>query len=77
MEIGIDSFAAMFSGNSKAINDVDAMNQLLERIEHADHAGLTYLGLANTTARVFLILRLHLSSLQLLFVQRIYALQVR
>jgi len=32
MEIGIDSFAAMFSGDSnKAINDADALAQLLEK----------------------------------------------
>ena len=38
MEIGIDSFAAMFSGNStKAISDADALAQLLDRIVHADN----------------------------------------
>ena len=40
MEIGVDSFAAMFSANkSKAINDVDAMAQLLHRIVYADKDG--------------------------------------
>ena len=40
MEIGIDSFAAMFSGNSnKNINDADAMAQLLDRIVYADKDG--------------------------------------
>ena len=41
MEIGIDSFAAMFSGNTrKTINDSDALAQLIERIERADQVGL-------------------------------------
>ena len=40
MEIGVDSFAAMFSANkSKAINDVDAMAQLLHRIVYVDKDG--------------------------------------
>ncbi len=55
MEIGIDSFAAMFSGNSsKAINDMDAMNQLLERIEHADQAGLDIFGIGEHHRKGFL-----------------------
>jgi probable LLM family oxidoreductase len=46
MEIGIDSFAAMFSGNSiKKISDVDALAQLLQRIEHADSCGLDIFGI--------------------------------
>jgi hypothetical protein len=42
MEIGIDRFAASKSGNEKstAANSIEALAQLLERIEHADHAGL-------------------------------------
>ena len=41
MEIGIDSFAAMFSSNTtRAISDQDALAQLLERIEHADKLNL-------------------------------------
>ena len=41
MEIGIDSFAAMFSSNStKTISDTDALAQLLDRIVHADNMGL-------------------------------------
>ena len=46
MEIGIDSFAAMFSGNdSRKISDTDALAQLLDRIEHADKAGLDIFGI--------------------------------
>src|SRR5438874_9805871 len=55
MEIGIDSFAAMFSGNSsKLINDADAMAQLLERIEHADQAGLDVFGIGEHHRKGFL-----------------------
>ena len=55
MEIGIDSFAAMFSDNgSKAINDVDAMAQLLERIEHADQVGLDVFGIGEHHRKGFL-----------------------
>ncbi|MEO6730731.1 MAG: LLM class flavin-dependent oxidoreductase [Ferruginibacter sp.] len=55
MEIGIDSFAAMMSGNSKkAINDTDALAQLLERIEQADSAGLDIFGIGEHHRKGFL-----------------------
>src|SRR5882757_3001658 len=55
MEIGVDSFAAMFSGNSsKAINDTDALAQLLERTEHADRAGLDIFGIGEHHRKGFL-----------------------
>ncbi|MCW3118134.1 MAG: class flavin-dependent oxidoreductase [Chitinophagaceae bacterium] len=55
MEIGIDSFAAMFSGNSsKTINDTDALAQLLERIEHADLMGLDIFGIGEHHRKGFL-----------------------
>src|SRR6202166_4715026 len=55
MEIGIDSFAAMFSGNSsKIINDSDAMAQLLDRIEYADQAGLDSFGIGEHHRKGFL-----------------------
>jgi probable LLM family oxidoreductase len=55
MEVGIDSFAAMFSGNSsKAINDTDALAQLLERIELADRAGLDIFGIGEHHRKGFL-----------------------
>ncbi len=55
MEIGVDSFAAMFSGNSsKAINDADALAQLLERIEHADISGLDIFGIGEHHRKGFL-----------------------
>jgi probable LLM family oxidoreductase len=55
MEIGIDSFAAMFSANnSKAINDVDAMTQLLDRIVYADKMGLDIFGIGEHHRKGFL-----------------------
>src|SRR5471030_3021101 len=55
MEIGIDSFAAMFSGNSsKMINDADALSQLLERISHADNSGLDIFGIGEHHRKGFL-----------------------
>jgi probable LLM family oxidoreductase len=55
MEIGVDSFAAMFSGNSnKKINDADALSQLLERIEYADRSGLDIFGIGEHHRKGFL-----------------------
>ena len=55
MEIGVDSFAAMFSGNSsKVINDADAMAQLLERIEYANQKGLDVFGIGEHHRKGFL-----------------------
>jgi probable LLM family oxidoreductase len=55
MDIGIDSFAAMFSGNSnKRVNDADAMAQLLDRIEHADRMGLDVFGIGEHHRKGFL-----------------------
>src|SRR5436309_2130437 len=55
MEIGIDSFAAMFSGNSgKNINDQDALAQLLQRIEHADKIGIDIFGIGEHHRKGFL-----------------------
>ncbi|CAN5674476.1 LLM class flavin-dependent oxidoreductase [soil metagenome] len=55
MDVGVDSFAAMMSGNSKkAINDADALSQLLERIAHADKAGLDIFGIGEHHRKGFL-----------------------
>lgn len=55
MEVGIDSFAAMFSGNSsRAISDTDALSQLLDRIEHADRVGLDIFGIGEHHRKGFL-----------------------
>jgi probable LLM family oxidoreductase len=46
MEIGIDSFAARMTKVSQvALSDADAMEQLLERMVHADRSGLDVFGI--------------------------------
>ena len=55
MEIGIDSFAAIISGNdSKIINNGVAMAQLLDRIEHADKSGIDVFGIGEHHRKSFL-----------------------
>lgn len=55
MEIGIDSFAAMFSGNeSRFLPDDVAMAQLLERMEFADKVGLDVFGIGEHHRKGFL-----------------------
>src|SRR6187402_1631933 len=55
MEIGIDSFAAMFNtDNGKSLNDKDSMAQLLERIEQADRCGLDIFGIGEHHRKEFL-----------------------
>jgi probable LLM family oxidoreductase len=55
MEIGIDSFAAMFSGNkSKRLSDADSIAQLLEKMEYADHEGLDVFGIGEHHRKDFL-----------------------
>jgi probable LLM family oxidoreductase len=55
MEIGVDSFAALMSGNNtKKINDADAMALLLERIEYADQEGLDVFGIGEHHRKGFL-----------------------
>lgn len=55
MQIGIDSFAAMFGGDSsKTISDSKALGQLLERIVHADKVGLDVFGIGEHHRQGFL-----------------------
>ena len=56
MELGIDSFAAapQGPGYGTATNNRDAIAQLLERIEHADQAGLDVFGIGEHHRREFL-----------------------
>src|SRR6188508_736770 len=56
MEIGIDSFAsAMYGTNeSNALSSVDAMEQLLQRIEFADEVGLDVFGIGEHHKKEFL-----------------------
>jgi probable LLM family oxidoreductase len=53
MEIGIDSFASAMYGSS-ALTGVDAMAQLLDRIELADQAGLDVFGIGEHHKKEFL-----------------------
>jgi probable LLM family oxidoreductase len=52
MEIGIDSFAANDTANG--ISSKDAIAQLLERMEHADQAGLDVFGIGEHHRKEFL-----------------------
>ena len=56
MEIGIDSFAAasVSTETGTAISSMDALNKLLERIEHADKAGLDVFGIGEHHRKEFL-----------------------
>jgi probable LLM family oxidoreductase len=54
MEIGIDSFAAAFDENSRAVNPADRLRQLVEQIAHADQVGLDAFGVGEHHRREFL-----------------------
>ena len=54
MEIGIDSFASALYGNNNALTSVDAMAQLLERIELADQVGLDVFGIGEHHKKEYL-----------------------
>ena len=46
MQVGIDSFAAAFDENSRAVNPADRLRQLVEQIEHADEVAVDAFGAA-------------------------------
>ncbi len=55
MEIGIDSFAAVFdSPSKKQLSNADSIAQLLERIVHADICGLDIFGMGEHHRKEFL-----------------------
>ncbi|QGK77250.1 LLM class flavin-dependent oxidoreductase [Flavobacterium sp. SLB02] len=54
MEIGIDSFASAMYGDNNTLSSVDAMEQLLQRIELADQAGLEVFGIGEHHKKEFL-----------------------
>lgn len=54
MEIGIDSFASALYGDTNALRPVDAMAQLLERMELADQVGLDVFGIGEHHKKEFL-----------------------
>src|SRR2546425_1719919 len=54
MEIGIDSFAAAFTEDSRAISASDRRGNLIEQVEHADQLGLDSFGIGEHHRREFL-----------------------
>src|SRR5438552_1538960 len=54
MEIGIDSFAAAFTEDSRAVSASDRLGNLIEQIEHADQLGLDSFGIGEHHRREFL-----------------------
>ena len=54
MQVGIDSFAAAFDENSRALSPADRLRQLVEQIEHADEVGLDAFGVGEHHRREFL-----------------------
>ncbi len=56
MEIGIDSFASSFNknANATAAENANAINLLLDRIEHADKMGLDFFGIGEHHRKDFL-----------------------
>mgnify|MGYP006271855413 CR=1 FL=1 len=55
MEIGIDSFAAMFSSRpQRPISDQDAIEQLLARMKYADEVGVDVFGIGEHHRKGFL-----------------------
>src|SRR5947207_13337121 len=54
MQVGIDSFAAAFDENSRAVDPAARMRHLVEQIEHADEVGLDVFGVGEHHRREFL-----------------------
>ena len=54
MEIGIDSFAAAFDENSRAVSPAARLRHLIEQIEHADEVGLDTFDVGEHHRREFL-----------------------
>jgi hypothetical protein len=54
MQVGIDSFAAAFDENSRAVNPAERLRQLVQQIEHADEVGVDAFGVGEHHRREFL-----------------------
>jgi probable LLM family oxidoreductase len=54
MQVGIDSFAAAFDENSRALNPAERLRQLVQQIEHADEVGVDAFGIGEHHRREFL-----------------------
>jgi len=54
MQVGIDSFAAAFDENSRAVNPAERLRQLVQQVEHADEVGVDVFGVGEHHRREFL-----------------------
>jgi len=54
MQVGIDSFAAAFDENSRAVNPAERLRQLVQQIEHADEVGTIAFPIAHIGGMVYL-----------------------
>ncbi|HWW84949.1 MAG TPA: LLM class flavin-dependent oxidoreductase, partial [Vicinamibacterales bacterium] len=54
MQVGIDSFAAAFDENSRAVNPAERLRKVVQQIEHADEVGLDVFGVGEHHRREFL-----------------------
>jgi len=54
MQVGIDSFAAAFTEDSRAVSPSDRLRNLIEQIEKADRVGLDSFGIGEHHRREFL-----------------------
>src|SRR6202051_4259326 len=54
MQVGVDSFAAAFDENSRAVNPAERLRQLVQQIEHADEVGWDAFGVGEHHRREFL-----------------------
>jgi len=54
MEIGVDSFAAAFTDDSRTVSAPDRLRDLIAQIEHADRLGLDSFGIGEHHRREFL-----------------------
>src|SRR5580692_4990386 len=54
MQVGIDSFAAAFDENSRAVNPAERLRQLVQQIEHADEVGVDAFGVGEHHREEFL-----------------------
>src|SRR3989442_14512532 len=54
MEIGIDSFAAAFTEDSRSVSTSERLRNLIEQIERADQVGLDSFGIGEHHRREFL-----------------------
>ena len=54
MEIGVDSFAAAFTDDSRSVSATDRLRDLLEQIQRSDQLGLDSFGIGEHHRREFL-----------------------